>query len=96
MSEAGIDRANNAKAVLEAPAYKDAYQAVRNALIERIERCPMADVATAEDLRRCLKLLRDVQLNMEIAVNSGVLDQFNLEQQKKRAVRDAARRLFGR
>jgi hypothetical protein len=79
-----IERANKAKAILDSPAYQDAYNGVRAAIIERIEQCPLAQTQTAEDLRRCLKLLRDVQLNMVVALNSGKVDQFRLDEEKKR------------
>ena len=79
-----IDRANKAKAILEAPGFNDAFLSVRGAIIQRIEACSLTDTATAEDLRRCLKLLRDVRINLETAVNSGKLDEFRLAQDEKR------------
>ena len=79
-----IDRANKAKAVLESPAYQEAYDLCRAAIIERIEKCPLSDTQTAEDLRRCLKLLRDVRLNLETVLNSGKIEQFNLDEVAKR------------
>ena len=85
MSQAqAIDQANKAKAVLENPAYTGAYEGVRAAIIERIEKCSLSDTQTAEDLRRCLKLLRDVQLNMVIAINSGKVEAFRLAEDEKR------------
>ena len=54
-----LDRATKAKAVLESPVYNESYEMVRNAIIDRIEKCPLSDTQVAEDLRRCLKLLRD-------------------------------------
>ena len=79
-----IEAANKAKAVLDSPAYQDAYKGVREALITRIEQCSLKDTDTAEDLRRCLKLLKDVQLNMLAALNSGKLEQFRLAEEQKR------------
>jgi hypothetical protein len=79
-----IDHANKAKAVLDNPAYSGAYDAVRAAIIERIEKCPLSDTQVAEDLRRCLKLLRDVQLNMVVAMNSGKVEAFRLAEDEKR------------
>lgn len=55
----------------------------RAAIIERIEKCSLTDTQTAEDLRRCLKLLRDVRLNLEAAVNVGKLADFKIAQQEK-------------
>jgi hypothetical protein len=88
----GIDRANKAKAVLEAPAYRDAYNAVREKIHARLEVCPDAEV---DSLRKCLWALRAIEQNMAVALNSGSLDKFNYEQQKKRAA-NPLRRVFGR
>lgn len=79
-----LDLANKAKAILDSPAYQGAYNGVRAAIIDRIERCPLSETQTAEDLRRCLKLLKDVQLNMVAMLNSGKLEQFRLDEEKKR------------
>lgn len=79
-----LDRATKAKAVLESPVYNESYEMVRNAIIDRIEKCPLSDTQVAEDLRRCLKLLRDVRLNFETAVNTGKIAQFNLSEVERR------------
>lgn len=88
-----LDRANKAKAVLDSPAFQDAFTAVRNAIIDRIEKCPRSDAQTAEYLRQCLHLLSDVRLNMVTAVNSGKLDAFRLAEDEKRK-RSPLRNLF--
>lgn len=80
-----IDRANKAKAVLEAPGFEDAFQAVRSAIIERIEKCSLTDTTTAEQLRTCLKLLKDVRLNLELAVSDGKLAEFRIAEAEKRS-----------
>jgi len=82
MSE--IDRANKALAILDNPVYAESFQMVRAAIIDRIERCPLAETQTAEDLRRCLRLLNDVKLNLEVAVKQGKVASFRLEQDKQR------------
>lgn len=81
---AALDLANKAKAILDSTAYQGAYDGVRAAIIDRIEHCPLSETQTAEDLRRCLKLLKDVQLNMVAMLNSGKLEQFRLDEEKKR------------
>jgi len=88
-----IGKGNMAKSVLDSCAYQDAYKAVREALISGIERCPIADIATAEDFRRCLRLLGAIQTNMVTAVNSGKLEAFRL-QQKDQASQNPFRRIF--
>lgn len=79
-NETDLDRAAKASSVLNAPAFQDAYKAVREALIAGIEKCPTKDVETAEDFRRCLKLLSAVHLNLETALKSGKIAEFRLSQ----------------
>lgn len=73
-----IDRADKAQAILDSPVYKEAFEGVRNALFASIEKCSLKDTDTAEDLRRCLKLLKDVQLNMELMIKDGKVEAFKL------------------
>lgn len=77
-----LERANKAKGVLENPMYIESFAMVHAAIIARIEACPMADVAAAEDLRKCLKLLRDVRANLDLAMNQGKVVSFNIEQER--------------
>jgi hypothetical protein len=79
-----IDRGVKAKAILDSPAYSEAYELVRSEIIRRIESCPLQDTQIAEDLRRCLRLLRDVRLNMEVALKSGTLATFRLQEDVKK------------
>ena len=79
-----IDDANKAKAVLDSPAYQAAYNATRAAILAQIEKLPLSDAEGAEKLRMCLKLLHSVQGNMVTALNSGKLEQFRLDEEKKR------------
>jgi hypothetical protein len=88
-----IERADKAKAILESPLYQEAHDGVRAAIIERIEKCSLTDTQTAEDLRRCLKLLKDVRLNLEVMLNHGKLERFNLAQEQARA-KNPLRNLF--
>ena len=79
-----VDTGLKAKAVLESPAYQDAYKATRLSIIAQMEKLPMADTDGAEKLRLCLKLLHSVQANMITALNSGKIEQFRLDEEKKR------------
>ena len=85
MNEQGaIERAVRAQAVLDNVAYQESYEMVRQEIIRRIENCPLSDTQTAEDLRRCLRLLRDVRLNLEVALKSGTVANFRLAADEKR------------
>ena len=88
-----IERADKAKAILESPIYQEAYDGVRAAIIDRIEKCSLTDTQTAEDLRRCLKLLKDVRLNMEVMLNHGKIEKFQLQQELERK-KNPLRNLF--
>jgi len=79
-----LDRADKAKAILESPVYHEAWEGVRNAIIDRIEKCSLTDTQTAEDLRRCLKLLKDVRLNMQVMLQAGKVEAFKLAEEEKR------------
>ena len=78
-----IDRATKAKAILESYVFVDAFKNVRGAIIKRLE-CPQTNTQAAEDLRRCLRVIGDVRMNLEAAISSGKLEVFRLEQDAKR------------
>lgn len=88
-----IERANRAQAVLDNPLYDDAYNLVRLAIIDQIEKLPLADVSKAEDLRKCLKLLRDVKANLTEVLNSGKIVSFKISEAEK-AKKNAFRNYF--
>lgn len=75
-----LDRANKAKAILENPMYGESFEMVRLAIHAAIEKCPLSETDSAESLRKCLKLLRDVKLNLTATLESGKIVQFNIAQ----------------
>ncbi len=79
-----LERSTQALAVLENPMYREAWENTRLAIIGLIEKAPLSDTQTAEDLRRCLKLLKDVRTNLELMVNQGKIVSFRLAQEKQR------------
>lgn len=78
-----LERAHQAKAILDNPMYAEAYEMCRKAIIDRIEKCPLSDTPQAEDLRRCLKLLRDVQANMVHVLNTGKEAEIQIAVEKR-------------
>jgi hypothetical protein len=79
MNEAAIiDRAVKAKAILDNPMYAQSFDMVRLSILNLIEKCPISDTESAENLRKCLKLLRDVRANLDAALNSGKIVQFDI------------------
>jgi hypothetical protein len=77
-----LDRANKAKQILESPMYNEGFEMVKKAIITRIEECPLSDTAVAEDLRKCLRLLRDVRANLDLAMKQGKIVSFKIEQER--------------
>lgn len=83
-----LERALRAEKLLADPELKAAFANVRAAIVDRIEQCPMRDTEGAEKLRIMLRLLRDVQANLEGAVADGKVVQLRLsEDQEIRARR---------
>lgn len=79
-----LDQAIKAKALLDDPTLTGAFEAVRSSIITAIENCPLAGVESAEDLRRCLRLLKAVKGHLEAAVQSGKVAEFRIAQEKAR------------
>ncbi len=77
------ERAHKAKTLLDNPMYNEGFDLVHKAIIARIEACPLSDTAVAEDLRKCLKLLRDVRANVEVAINQGKVVSFKIAQERE-------------
>ena len=88
-----VDRAARAQAVLESDIYQEAWENTRAAIIQLIEKTPLSETETAEDLRRCLKLLRDVRANLELVLNQGKIASFRLAEEEKRR-KNPLRNLF--
>ncbi len=82
-----LERAAAAKRALDNPALQAAFASVREAIVHRIETCPMRDTEGAEKLRIMLRLLNDLRLNLESAINDGKVVELRIqedEQQRKR------------
>ena len=60
-----------AKTVLDNQAFIDAYQAVRDAIIDSWERCPIQDKDVAHELKLMLKIHKDLGGHLRKAVENG-------------------------
>lgn len=78
-----LDRATKAKAILDSPAFVDAFQNVRNEYIRVLE-SPATDAATAESVRHRLMALSDLRRDLDAAVSSGKFELLRREQDEKR------------
>lgn len=88
-----IARAEKAAKLLNDPELIAAFEAVRQALIERWEAAPIRDKEGAHELKLQLKLLADVRANLQAVVNTGkVLEhRISMLDRAKRGI-DAFRR----
>jgi hypothetical protein len=85
MTEAEVlSKAGNAKAVLDSPAYADAYKAIRERLLEGLLAVSLQDAATAEDFRRSIKLLDALKGELDAAIQRGKLAQANIAELEAR------------
>jgi len=79
-----LERAQKAAAILESPVFTEAFESVRTAIIDRLEKCPLNAAQEADELRKCLRLLRDVRLNLVAVIGNGKVAGFRLEQDEQR------------
>ena len=93
-----LARADKARAVIENPIYQEAWENTRKAIWALIEQTPLADDRTAHELRLCLKLLRDVQGNLNEIMSAGKMASFKLarEAERKKETRTGIIRNFFR
>ena len=78
-----LDRALQAKQLLENHIYAEAIELVRNGIINAWENSPIRDTEGQHELRLMLKLLNDLQNNIKRVVDSGKLAEIEIERQKK-------------
>lgn len=82
-----VEAANKAKTVLDSEAFQSAYNAVRDAIIEAWEACPVRDRDGAHELKLMLKIHGDIRGHLEKAVADGKFAALELEKDKTFAQR---------
>lgn len=85
--ERDLEQGAKAEKLLKDETLAEAFENVRQAIFQKIEQTPLRDHEGLADLRRMLKLLRDVRANLERALRDGKLAARELEIQKDRKVR---------
>lgn len=78
-----VSKAARAKALIEDPVLKDAFESVRMALLERFESCPIRDREGQHEIKLMLKLLTDVHANLNSVINSGKVIEYNISMLEK-------------
>jgi len=85
-----LDRATKAQAVIDSPAFQDAFTAVRGRLMDAMLAVKIEDKEDAEDFRRCIKLLDSLRHELETVIKNGKLAAANiadLEAKRKNPLR---------
>lgn len=78
-----IQRAEKAQRILDDEIFKESFESVRQALLQKFEAAPVGDADGLMKVRLCLKLLTDVRANLEAVVRDGKLEQFNIQEKKR-------------
>jgi len=72
-----------AEMLLESPIYKDSLSAVRSAIVETWEKCPVRDTEAQHELKLMLKLLKDLEANINHVATTGKLAKLQIEQERR-------------
>lgn len=78
-----IERADKAQRLLNDPLYQESFELVRQALLAKFEAAPLTDPEGIVMIRLCMKLLKDVRANLDMAVSDGKLAAFEMEEKKR-------------
>lgn len=78
-----IERAEKAQRILNDEIFKESFESVRQALLQKFEAAPVNDADGMVKVRLCLKLLNDVRANLEAVVRDGKVEEFNIQEKKR-------------
>ena len=76
-----IQRGAIAQQVIDNPAYQDAWKAVSDGIIDAWRTCPIRDKEGQGELKLMLKLLTDVQRNLEAVMSTGKMAEIQIERE---------------
>ena len=72
-------RAQRAQELLESPEFKQAFNAVRESLVQGIEQCPFNDERQRDLLMLGLQLLPQIQQQFEKVIQEGLLEAWTIQ-----------------
>jgi hypothetical protein len=75
-----VEQGVRAKSVLDSDAFQNAFQAVRQAIVDQWENCPIRDREGAHELKLMLKIHTDLGKHLQKAVADG---EFAAEELKR-------------
>ncbi len=87
-----LDRALLAKQLVDNPIYIEAMNAVRAGIITQWENSPIRDTEGQHELRLMLKLLTDLQHNINRVIDTGKLAEIEIERKRKMSVTNIFKR----
>jgi hypothetical protein len=79
-----VGKGARAEQFLKSDVYQEAFNKVRQGILERWSSSPVGDKEGQHELRLMLKCLEDMHLNIVSVVNSGKLASLQIEEEKKR------------
>jgi hypothetical protein len=89
--DADMERAQQAIAVVNNPAFKNGFDLVAQAIHEAWEAAPVRDVEGQQILKLQLKLLGDLRANLERAIADGKMAAHELDHRRKSNLADFRR-----
>lgn len=81
-----IERAEKAQRILNDEIFKESFESVRQALLQKFESAPVNDAEGMVKVRLCLKLLTDVRANLEATLRDGKVEEFNIQEKKRLSI----------
>lgn len=89
-----VERGHQAQLVLDSPVYRQAFDSMRQQLLDQWECSPARDTEGREKLWLAVGLLGKVQAHLQEAMQTGQMASMQLEQQRSRwqALKEAAAR----
>ena len=81
-----IDRAQKAERILNDEIFQEAFESVRQALLQKFESAPVGDTDGIMKVRLCLKLLSDVRANLDAVLRDGKVEEFNIQEKKRLSI----------
>jgi hypothetical protein len=85
--EKDADRGRQADLLLDNPIYKEAFLAVREAIITQWEMTPIRDKEGQHELKLMLKLLKDLEANIRTVAATGKLARLDIQKSMSQKVK---------
>jgi hypothetical protein len=77
-----IARANRARELLDEETMRGVFNGVREALVLKLEQCPIGDTQTQHEIALTLQLLKQLRAHLQAFIDDGVLAEREVDQEK--------------